>query len=485
VVDLPVGRRLVDTALAESPLVVLVTVLPAVLLVLAPELFVADSWLTLVAGREVVAHGLPDREALTVMALGERWVDQQWLGQLAFYGSERLGGLRLAALLDIVLVVLAFASTFVVARLRGGTTRSTLVVGFACIAVAPWAWQLRAQALALPLFVWVLALVSLDGGLRRRRTLLVFGLLVVWANVHGSVLLGAAIVSLAGLIALARRPRPWWRPVLFAIVPWGCVLASPYGADLVGYYRLLLVESPVAEVVTEWQAPKPSGYMLVFFAVAVMAVIVGVWQRRRLTLLDLGVIALTLAGSLRSTRGIVWFALAVAVLLPVALDAIIPPDRTPTNRRVSLALCAGCGALLVAALAAVVPRSDAWFSREWPAAAAAAVTRAADRAQGRKAVFPSDRHADWLLWEIPSLRGRVAYDVRFELVSAAEIRSVVLFKSERPDWLRAADGYPILVLDPTETPSRVRDLRSTPGARLLYADETIVVAVRDVRQPSG
>jgi hypothetical protein len=471
-------RRLVEAAARESPLVVLVTVFPTVLLVLAPELFVADSWLTLVAGREVVAHGLPDREALTVMALGERWVDQQWLAQLVFYGSERLGGLRLAALLDIVLVALAFASACVVARVRGGSTRSTLVLGFACIAVAPWAWQIRAQALALPLFVWVLALVSLDRDLRARRTLLVLPLLVVWANVHGSVLLGAAIVSLAGLIGLGRRAKPWWRFALFAVVPWGCVLASPYGFDLVGYYRLLLVESPVSKVVTEWQAPSPSGYMLVFFAVAAVAVAVSLWQRRRLTLLDLGVVALTLAASLRSIRGIAWFALAVAVLLPVALDAIIPPDRTPTNRRVSLALCAGCGALLVAALAVVVPRSDAWFSREWPAAAAAAVARAADRTPGREAVFPSDRHADWLLWEIPSLRGRIAYDVRFELVSSAEIRSVVLFKSDRPDWLRAADGYTILVLDPTETPSRVRDLRSTPGVRVLYADETILVAVR-------
>ena len=30
-------------------------------------------------------------------------------------------------------------------------------------------------------------------------------------------------------------------------------------------------------------------------------------------------------------------------------------------------------------------------------------------------VFVPDRFSDWLLWKIPELRGRIAYDVRFEI----------------------------------------------------------------------
>jgi hypothetical protein len=39
-------------------------------------------------------------------------------------------------------------------------------------------------------------------------------------------------------------------------------------------------------------------------------------------------------------------------------------------------------------------------------------------------VLSDDVHADWLLWQEPQLAGRVAYDVRFELFSAAELEQL-------------------------------------------------------------
>ena len=73
-----------------------------------------------------------------------------------------------------------------------------------------------------------------------------------------------------------------WRPLFFLVAPWCCVLASPYGTDVIAYYRLLLVDSPVSKYITEWQAPGLHGYFLVFFAVAAATVVIAVWQRRRL-----------------------------------------------------------------------------------------------------------------------------------------------------------------------------------------------------------
>ena len=347
--------RCIDLVSGNSLLVVMLAVLAAVLLAVMPELLVADSWMTLVAGREIVEHGLPSSEALTVMASGRPWTDQQWLAQLAFYGSERLGGLRLALLVDVVMVVTAFAVAVLASRARGASAKNTLFAATAAMLMAPWAWQLRAQSFALPLFVGVLALMSLDPTLRRRRTWLVFPLLVVWANLHGSVILGAAIVSLAGAIglvqALLRRPSPGLARIgALLALPWACVLASPYAFDLPGYYRLLLVDSPVSKVIKEWQAPTPSGWMLFFFAIAVATVVLGAWQWKRLSVFDIGVLALTLAGSLRSTRGIVWFALAVAVLLPVAMDGVFGGDRSPLRRRLGLALAAVFCALAAVSL---------------------------------------------------------------------------------------------------------------------------------------
>jgi hypothetical protein len=472
--------RLADFTARNSLLIVAIAVLAAAMLAVAPELLVADSWMTLVAGREIVEHGLPSREALTVMPLGERWVDQQWLAQLVFYGTERLGGLRSALLLDVALVVLAFASAAVASRLRGASAQSTLFASAAAMIVAPWAWQLRAQSFALPLFTWVLALIALDPRLLRRRTWLVFPLLVLWANLHGSVILGASIVSLAGLVGLGnavlRRPSPGkLRVGALLALPWACVLASPYAVDLPGYYRLLLVDSPVSKVIVEWQAPKPEGWMIAFFVFAAVTAVIAVWKHRSLSVFDLGVLALTLGGALRSGRGIVWFVLAVAVLLPVAMDALLGGDRSPIRRRLGIGLAVGFVALALAAfVSTTVLKPASWFTQRWPNDVAARTIADASAAAGRKAVWPSDKHTDWLLWRLPELRGRVAYDVRFELVTSRQLESIVRYKSLQPGWEDPTRGYRLVVVDLSDTPrhpARLTDL----GARILYRDGDVVV----------
>ena len=476
--------RVVEIGVDNSLLVVLVAALGTMLLGLAPAIFVGDSWMTLVAGREIVEHGLPHREALTVIAHGRTWTDQQWLAQLAFYGGATLGGLRMAMLLHVLLVTGATALALAAARMRGATPRTTLLVASVCLLVAPWSWTLRAQAFALPLFVATLALLSADRDLRARRTLLVFPLLVVWANVHGSVLVGAAIASWAGAIGLAeialhrRTSAGVGRSVSLLLLPWLCILVTPYGLSVTRYYKLMLVDSPVARAVTEWQAPKPHGYQLAFFVVAAATVVIAVLGRRRLSLFDLGVLGLTLAGSLRSARGIVWFALAVMVLVPVALDALLPPDRAPVRRRIGLALCCASCLMLAAALAIWIPRGDSWYESEWSQGAPRSVADALPGLSPGPVLLPSDRHADWLLWKVPSLRGRIAYDIRFELLTDEELDALARFKAVRPDWQQAARGYPIVILDPTEGAGRAAILLQEPGARLLYRDGRVVVISR-------
>jgi hypothetical protein len=270
---------------------------------------------------------------------------------------------------------------------------------------------------------------------------------------------------------------------LFLIVPWACVLASPYGTDLVDYYRILLVDSPVSKLITEWQAPKPHGYFLIFFVVAAATVVIVIWQRRRLSLYDIGVLALTLAGAGRSVRAVVWFSLAMAMLLPLALDGIVRPNaEPPVHRRLALGLTGALACILAATTVFMLAKRDSWYEHGWSAAGARATARAVHTSDVNAAVWPSDAYADWLLWKEPSLRGRIAWDVRFELLTEAEIRSIVRFKSFKQGWRAPVQGYPILVLDPRESPAQARVLRREPGATVIFADKAMVVLTRS---PSG
>jgi hypothetical protein len=52
-------------------------------------------------------------------------------------------------------------------------------------------------------------------------------------------------------------------------------------------------------------------------------------------------------------------------------------------------------------------------------------------------VLADDEHADWLLWEQPSLAGRIALDVRFELFNGRELAQISRLRLASTDaWKR-------------------------------------------------
>ena len=469
------------TAAADNHLLVVAwLVILALLLVIGRELLGVDSWLTLMAGREVAEHGLPHRETLTVIPAGREWIDQQWLAQLVFYGLEQAGGLGAAVLFHALMVSSALAVTMAASRIRGASVRMTLLATVVCLTLAPWSWQLRAQSIALPLYAITLALTATDHDLSKRRTLLVFPLLVLWANVHGSVVLGAALVSLAGVIVLLRHVRqssptsPLWWDILYVVVPWACTLASPYGTDLVRYYRLLFIDSPVSRYVTEWQAPSLHGYELAFFAIAAATVVVAVWQRRRLAVYDLAVLAITLAGALRSIRAIVWFALALALLLPLVLDGLAKPvTAARVHRRAAGTLVGTCAAVAAFAAAVTLQHDDSWYERDWPGAT---VRQPLVARPG--AVWASGSYADWLLWKEPTLRGRLAWDSRFELLTEHELRRIVLVNRMDPGWEKVVEPFALLLLDRRQQAKQARRLVAGGRARVVVTEGPAVVLQR-------
>jgi hypothetical protein len=68
---------------AEVLIAIALLALVAALLGLLGQEIVQDTWLALLAGRDIAEHGIPHHESLTALAHGRRWIDQQWLAQLA------------------------------------------------------------------------------------------------------------------------------------------------------------------------------------------------------------------------------------------------------------------------------------------------------------------------------------------------------------------------------------------------------------------
>jgi hypothetical protein len=466
--------------LETSPFPILLVSLVGIVLLsaFAPSIVVGDTWLTLMAGREVVDHGLPHTEHLTILGDGRTWTDQQWLAQVVFYAAHGLAGMRAVILLGIVLVLVALALVTATARTSGASSRSTFLIGFLAVLAGPWGWTLRAQTTALPFYagtLWILIDSSRRGV--RRRTLLVLPLLVVWANLHGSVVLGAALTMLLGVVAMVCARRLAWLPAALVVLAPLCVLASPYGTKLVAYYDRMLVDAPFADMLREWQWSRPDATTAVFwlFAVIAAALLASKRSRSRLTVYELLILAVTFVGAVQAVRGVIWFALAAAAILPVALDGRLTREDIAAprvNRMISLGSLA---ALAVAALAFVI-RPTSWYLSGWPERQVAAV-RAATR-EPAVHLWATDGTADWLLWRIPDLRGRIAFDVRFELYDQPTLDRIVDYANRTGERQRSLEGYRVVIVDEGRHLER---LAAEPGARVSYRDDAVAVVVRTSR----
>jgi len=442
----------------------------------------SDSWYALVSGRLVGRSWVPHTDTLTVLSQGREWVDQQWLSHLALYGLWSAGGWPLALLALDAMFLTAFTLAAAAARSRGATALATAMVAVPCLLLGLGNIVFRAQTPAYVLFALVLLLVLEDERRPSRRVFFCLPLLALWANVHGSVLLGAGLVALRGAALLAttdrealRRSAP--RAAALLALPWLCTLVSPYGLALPGYYARVLDNGTLGRFASEWQPPTIKDDPVFFLALAAAIWLVA---RRGAAAGTTGKLALVASGAagLLASRNVVWFALVALAVVPRTLDGAWSSRPAPRRRRANLSIAGAALVALagVAGASAAHPRS--WFEADYPARAGDAVAAAAASGPALK-VFANERYADWLLFEHPELAGRVAYDARFELLRSDELAQVAAFRRQQgAGWSRIAEGYGLVVLDASGERSTVRRLASEPGTRVVFRDDAVAVLQR-------
>ena len=462
----------------EGLIVVVVAAYAITSLVRSNDQLFSDGWLALLAGREIVQHGLPSHDTLALWTQGRRWVDEQWLGQLALYGLSRLGGIRLALLTHVGLSVTAFAGGAVLARKRDASPRA--VTWIALVALLPYYMSssvMRTQSFAYPLFVAVLWLLASDSRAPSRRVFLVLPLLILWANLHGSVVLAAGLVALAGVAgALAKArvasPRSWLpRSAALALLPWPCLFVSPYALQLPHYYREVLFNPGFGHYVSEWTPTTLSLVTIPFFLLAAASLWTLGRAGDRFTLFERIALLALLALSFLAIRNVVWFVLASLTLVPPGLTAVLGERGSAATKRLNVLLggSAVAGTALILVLAAA--HRDSWFRSAYPTLAADKIAAAAGE---RGHLFANEAFADWLMWEHPTLEGRVAWDTRFELLTEAQVTQIADFRSRVGDWRQIAQGYAVFALDPADERKQGQALLAEPGARLLFENKQII-----------
>ncbi len=474
----------------EARALFIVAVSAVLILTLAgiPQHLAQDGWLALVAGRLVASHGIPHHDYFTVMAHGEHWVDQQWLAQFVMYELQRLGGLQLLTVVYVLITTAAFGAAIAVARRLGGEDLHVLaMLPLGAFFYLVTAVSIRTQGLAYPLFIATLYLLATDvrADTPRRRTWLVLPILIVWANLHGSVTVGVGLAVLYGLLQLVRYllarvggAQAVLQALAFVVIPPLTLFATPYGSSIVHYYRLTLLNSNFSKLVTEWRPVTSIPILAVplFVLVAGAAyTLLRTW--RRTPAFDALVLVALAIGAIDAVRNVTWFGLAVMVLLPGAVSKLRGGRPAPLRRaRINRLLAITLATLALLTTLVIATRPDKWFTSTYPARAIPTLERLI-AADPQAKVFADVHYADWLIWEEPRLfSGRVAYDTSLELLSIKKLSAVGALAGFRgkgtPTVLKP---YRIWMLNPTNKVGN-RTLLAQPGVHVSLRSKLVLIA---------
>ena len=327
----------------------------------------ADLWVHLNNGRYVATSGaLPYPDPFTFSAGDAVWTVHEWLPALAMF--------QLVSQLGVGAAVLASAAVY--ALIWGLLERVLAAHG-----VAPWMRVVALVAASLPLFPFagirplavglLAAAVTASLALHHRRTgsrvvwllPLVF---VFWGNVHASFPIGYALLGALFLEALWARaplpfvgPRPRTRLGTFTVVSVLSTVApalNPSGPRVLAQ-PFFLWDSEFRRFVSDWRPPEAFGETWWLFAIFLASIAVLLLVRyRRVTLVDLALLAVLLAAGY-STRKVMPFAAVLAPLLlagPLALTAVprLRPPIWAVRAAAALAIAAAIGVAV-----AVSPRT--------------------------------------------------------------------------------------------------------------------------------
>ena len=448
-----------------------------------------DAYYDLYAGRYILQHGIPHQNLITVASYRTAWEDQQWLAQVLSYAAWAAGGYGLLAAASAILVTAGFGLLALLMLRRGVPPVRAFAWTAAAYVVALGSVGIRAQSFAYPCFALVLVLLLADDRAPRLRsqTWLVIPVLVLWANLHGSVLLGAGLACLyAGYRVVKSSARREYRAVpaflAFGVAASAAVVCTPYGAGVIQDYARFIGNPELTHTIVEWARPSPlDPYSWAFFALipaVVTAVALG-WRRgARPDPLLCGLALVLLAVAFTAVRNQQWFAFGGSLLAADTLargNAGRVPELSPRFRRAT----AGVLAILAVASAGVLaltPRQQ--FQSKTPG-------RAIDVAAALAARDPADRILGdpWsgtaMLWLHPATIGRVGFDARMELYSAPEVRAYFDFVFVRGhQWQRVTRGYGIIVASRAQDPGLAAALGSLPGWRVVYRDRAGLVLHR-------
>ncbi len=426
------------------------------------------------AGATTLREGAPlARDLFTFTAAGTPWLNQQWGAQVLLRAAFGAGSWTGLALLRAALISGTYLLLTRSCRERGlGARDAALLAAGGFLLAAPYL-GLRPQLVGILLFAAFLRLLDL----RATKPLalwLVPPLEALWSNLHGSFPLGLALIGVAVLEDLGARDR-LRRILAVGAASSLATLVNPFGIRVWGYAFGLTTNPVVTRAVTEWARPDARTLPGALFFATVLGFAGWIALKRTrprwTTVLGAGLLAWL---GLLAVRGVVWWAVALPILVaeargsrppaPAPPPAAGPPRRSPLNLVLAGALVALGGVFLT--------RWPAALENDLVTTAPTAITRELSDALAPGArIFAAQVWGSWFEFALPETP--VFVDSRIELFPEAIWEQYYAVSNGHQDWQEILDRWDVqaVAADREQQAGLIPLIRRDPGWRLVYRGE--------------
>jgi hypothetical protein len=358
-----------------------------------------DVFYQLAEGQWMLAHhAIMRHDVFSYTVLGRPWLAEEWgFALLLAWSVGHIGA---------VSYWLVSAGACTAALLAGVVRWRTTGAGWlwtaalSVLAGAGLSVGLAARPQDLSYFFFTLLMLLLTLARRRHGWLLAIPpLLVVWANVHGSFLLGLGMLAMEVIWSfmpplkrrLAVSPLPKRLAALTLAGGFLATLVNPHGPALLGYALKVSSSPQLSNVIAEWQSPNFHSYLYLGVIIGPVLLLIGLLALSDtvFALGDLVLACLLFLAALHAVRFTPYFALAACAVL-----APWKPVRNETIRPSVLAL--PLAAVLVVSLLVGPYVSPGATAKGGPLGAPVAATNFLQHQSGR--VFTTYWWGDYLIY---------------------------------------------------------------------------------------
>lgn len=470
-----------------------------------------DFWWHLKIG-EVIAttRSIPRVDLFSFTASGQPFIVQNWLAELLYYGTYRLGGFPLLVFFNALLAAAAFLFVY---HLCLEATEKVRIAAFVAFFAAIGNYSfLRPQAFSFFMFAaysWILS----GYRFRRRDALWALPVLMIfWVNLHGAFVLGLGLIGIYIVTEGCRRfidpdrtdaltPAELRKLALVLLFCGLATLINPETYKVYDYVRTVVTDQGSQQFVAEWQPPRVNqllGIML-FYGPFFLGLLVLAYNRIKPDLTEAALFCGFAVFAMISTRNAAWFGTVaypiLARYLPMvdlrplmalrrfrAIDWVFrlaegTSDERPVYNRINIAIAAVAVAVLIAQSPWVRPKlyKVPLWDRQTPVAAAEFIHEHGLTGN----IFHPQIFGDYLIWRLwPQQKS--FFDGRVHLFGLDFVRQygLLLYDSHWEDRLaRWNIKYMLLrtAPDDEEVLKVIASARTSGRWKQLYEDDISVL----------